>query len=96
MNKNVKVVYYVDIDDNTKGCLCAIPSDKDLRDSSVIQKVADEIKNVFEPIHQLMGEHSYDLAKAVCHHGYSNIFEYEFGIEEIPLFGVHKIILQGC
>ena len=62
MNKNVKVVYYVDIDDNTKGCLCAIPSDKDLRDSSVIQKVADEIKNVFEPIHQLMGEHSVDLA----------------------------------
>lgn len=51
MNKNVKVVYYVDTEDNTKGCLCAIPSDKDLRDNSMIQKVADEIKNVFEPIH---------------------------------------------
>ena len=85
MSKNVKIVYYVDNDDNTKGYLCAIPSDKDLRDKLIIQKVADEIKSVFEPIHQLMGEHSVDLAKAVCHHGYPNIFEYEFGVEEIPL-----------
>lgn len=85
MSKNVKIVCYVDIKDSTKGCLCAIPSDKDLRDSCIIQKVADEIKSVFEPIHQLIGEHSIDLAKAVCHHGYSNIFEYEFGVEEVPL-----------
>lgn len=85
MSKNVKIVFYVDTKDNTKGCLCAIPSDKDLRNSSVIQNVADEIKNVFEPIHHLIGEHSVNLATAVCHHGYSNIFEYEFGVEEIPL-----------
>ena len=85
MSKNVNIVYYVDTKDNTKGCLCAIPSDKDLRNSSVIQNVADEIKNVFEPIHHLIGEHSVNLATAVCHHGYSNIFEYEFGVEEIPL-----------
>ncbi len=85
MTKKVNIIYYVDTDDNTKGSICAIPSDKDLRNSSVIKNVADEIKNVFEPIHHLMGEHSIDLAKAVCYHGYSNIFKYEFGIEEVPL-----------
>ena len=38
MNK-VNIIYYVDTDDNTKGPICAIPSDKDLRDSSVIEKI---------------------------------------------------------
>lgn len=87
MSKNIKVVYYVDTDDNTKGCICAIPSDKDMRDSSIVQKVADEIKNVFEPIHQLIGEHSVGLAMAICHHEYADVelYEYKFGVEEIPL-----------
>ena len=83
MSKNVKVVYYVDIDDNTKGCLCAIPSDKDMRDSSVVQKVADTI--VESGILAQFGGFAHNIANAVCHNGFANLAEYEFGVEEIPL-----------
>ena len=85
MIKQVKVIYYVDTDDNTKGTICAIPSDKDLRSKEVIEFVAEQIKNVFEPIHHLMGEHSIGLAQSIAHYEYANMYEYEFGIEEIPL-----------
>ena len=86
MNRSIKVVYYVDVDDDTKGCLCAIPSDKDMRDNEVVEFIANEIKSVFEPIHNLMGEHSMELAKAIAHHEFADMYEYNFGIEEIPLF----------
>ena len=85
MIKQVKVIYYVDTDDDTKGTICAIPSDKDLRSKEVIEFVAEQIKNVFEPIHHLMGEHSIGLAQSIAHYEYANVYEYEFGIEEIPL-----------
>ena len=83
MSKNVNIVCYVDTKDRTKGCLCAVPSDKDLRDSSVIQKVADTI--IESGILAQFSNHAIDIANAVCHHGFSNINEYEFGIEEVPL-----------
>jgi hypothetical protein len=83
MSKNVKVVCYVDTKDSTKGCLCAIPSDKDARKSDVIQKVADCI--VESGILAQFSNHAIDIANAVCHHGFSNINEYEFGVEEVPL-----------
>ena len=85
MSENIKVVYYVDNDDNTKGTLCAIPSDKDLRSNDVTHFIANEIKSVFEPIHSLMGEHSLEMAKAIAHHEFAEMYEYSFGIEEIPL-----------
>lgn len=83
MSKNVKVVCYVDTKDSTKGCLCAIPSDKDARKNDVIQKVADCI--VESGLLAQFSAHAIDVAKAVIHHGFSNINEYEFGIEEVPL-----------
>lgn len=83
--KDIKVVYYVDIDDDTKGTLCAIPSDKDMRDNAVIDFIAEQIKSVFEPIHSLMGDHAKELAKAIAYHEFADIYEYEFGVEEIPL-----------
>ena len=83
--KEIKVVYYVDTDDNTKGTLCAIPSDKDMRTKEAIEFIAEQINIVFEPIHHLMSEHSKELAKAIAHHEFANMYEYEFGIEEIPL-----------
>ena len=83
MSEKVNIIYYVDIDDNTKGCLCAVPSDKDLRDSSIIQKIAESI---FESgILAQFGGYAHDIAKAVCYHGFANLAEYEFGVEEIPL-----------
>ncbi len=83
--KDIKVVYYVDTDDDTKGALCSIPSDKDMRDPKVIAFIASEIKRVFESIHHLMGDHCEELAKAIAHHEFADMYEYEFGIEEIPL-----------
>lgn len=85
MSKNIKVIYYVDTDDDTKGTLCAVPSDKDMRDPKVVDFIANEIKSVFETIHHLMGEHSVEIAKSIAHHEFANMYEYEFGIEEIPL-----------
>ena len=35
MSKNVNIVYYTDTNDNTKGSVCAIPSDKDMRDKDI-------------------------------------------------------------
>lgn len=83
--KNIKVIYYVDLDDDTKNCLCAVPCDKDVRNPDVVDMIAEQIKEVFEPTHSWMGEHSKELAKAIAHHEFANIFEYEFGVEEIPL-----------
>ena len=83
MSEKVSIIYYVDIDDNTKGCLCAVPSDKDLRDSSIIQKIAESILE--SGILAQFGGYAHDIAKAVCHHGFANLAEYEFGVEEIPL-----------
>ena len=83
MSEKVNIIYYVDIDDNTKGCLCAVPSDKDLRDSSIIQKIAESILE--SGILAQFGGYAHDIAKAVCHHGFAYLAEYEFGVEEIPL-----------
>lgn len=35
----IKVLYYVDSDDNTKGNLMAFPSDKDLRNTETIEQI---------------------------------------------------------
>jgi hypothetical protein len=85
MTKKVNIVYYVDTDDNTKGPICAIPSDKDLRDSSVIEKITCAI--VESGILAQFSGFAYEIAKAVTHHGFSNLNEYEFGVEETELIG---------
>ena len=84
MSKNIKVIYYVDVDDNTKGTLCAIPSDKDLRDPSVIEFIGNEICNsgILRPF---FNDHCEEAAKSIAYHETYGVGEYEFGIEEIPL-----------
>jgi hypothetical protein len=82
MNK-VNIIYYVDTDDNTKGPICAIPSDKDLRDSSVIEKITCAI--VESGILAQFSGFAYDIAKAVAHHGFANLNEYQFGVDETEL-----------
>lgn len=86
MNKSVKVVYYVDTEDNTKGCLCAIPSDKDLCNLDIVELISKEIHS-----------YGFDESLGVCnsvaweiaHHGrmvlLSRMGKYEFGVEEVPL-----------
>jgi len=83
--KEIKVVYYVDTDDDTKGTLCAIPSDKDMRTKEVIEFICKEIYGVFSPILHLGISDCEELAKSIAHHEIADAFEYEFGIEEIPL-----------
>ena len=84
--KEIKVIYYVDTDDDTKGTLCAIPSDKDLRSKEVIEFIRHEIYGVFSPTLHIGISESEEIAKAIAHHEFANIFEYEFGVEEIPMF----------
>ena len=83
--KNIKVIYYVDLNDNTKDCLCAVPCGKEMRNPDVVDMIAEQIKEVFEPIHSWMREYSYELARVIAHNEFAKIFEYEFGVEEIPL-----------
>ena len=83
--KDIKVVYYVDIDDDTKGTLCAIPSDKDMRDKEVVDFIANEIHTAFVSICHVTINDSKELAKGIAYHEYASVCEYEFGIEEIPL-----------
>lgn len=86
MSKNVKVVYYVDTNDNTKWCLCAIPSDKDLRDAKVINELANTL---WEGNFGNMDD-SKIIAWEIAYNGSAKTFckmgKYEFGIEETELF----------
>ena len=86
MTKSVNVIYYVDVDDNTKASLCAIPSDIDMRLPSVIEYIAETISDTFSKFHALIEEHKIEIAKGVAYHKTSNIGEYEFGVEEVTLF----------
>lgn len=83
--KEIKVIYYVDTDDNTKGALCAVSSDKDMRHQEVVDFIANEIHTAFASICHVTINDSKELAKAIAHHEYASVCEYEFGIEEIPL-----------
>ena len=83
--KDIKVVYYVDIDDDTKSILCAIPSDKDMRHQEVVDFIANEIHAAFASICHVTINDSNELAKGIAHHEYASVCEYEFGVEEIPL-----------
>lgn len=95
MSKNVKVVCYVDTNCGAKWCICAIPSDKDMRDPSVKLAISNEIKSVFGT-NSMVSIHSNEIASSIVHYKYASMKNYEFGIEEIPLFGVRGVILQGC
>ncbi len=39
----IKVLYYVDSDDNTKGNLMAFPSEKDLRNTETIEQIGQAL-----------------------------------------------------
>lgn len=82
----IKVLYYVDSDDNTKGNLMAFPSEKDLRNTETIE----EIGQVLYEGH--FGDKigvSNSVAWEVVYHGNAELIcqmgTYEFGWEEIEL-----------
>lgn len=85
MIKKIKVLYYVDINDNTKGCLCAVPSDKDMRSQSVMKKIKEELECANFGSHGVCSHITQSIvythsASLTCQMG-----NYEFGIEEVPV-----------
>lgn len=87
MSKTIKIIYYVDVDDNTKGALIAFPSDKDLRDFDTIKQIGQALHNAN------FGEKigiSNSIAYEIAHNGSAEetfaMGNYEFGIEETELF----------
>lgn len=85
MIDKVNIIYYVDTDDNTKGAICAIPSNKDMRSSVVIEKVMCAI--IQSGILAQFSGFAHEIAKAVTHHGFANLNNYQFGVEETELIG---------
>lgn len=83
----IKVLYYVDSDDNTKGMLMAFPSDKDLRNLETIEEIGQVLHeaNFGEKI-GVSNSVAYELA----YHGTAELTcqmgNYEFGWEETELF----------
>lgn len=86
MSKNINIIYYVDTKDNTKGSICAIPSDKDLRDAKVINELSNAL---WEGNFGNMDD-SKIIALEIAYNGSAKTFcrmgKYEFGIEETELF----------
>lgn len=86
MSRTIKIIYYVDSDDNTKGSLMAYPSDKDLRNTSTI----DEVANILHEANFGKVSDCKVIAWEIAHNGSAKTFckmgKYEFGIEETELF----------
>jgi hypothetical protein len=87
MIKNIKVLYYVDSDDNTKGNLMAFPSEKDLRNTETIEQIGQVLHeaNFGDKIgicNSVAWEVVYNgIAELTCQMG-----NYEFGWEETELY----------
>lgn len=86
MSKTIKILYYVDMDDNTKGSLVAYPSLKDLRNEETIK----EIGNILHGAN--FGEKigiSNSVAWELVYHGEAELTcsmgNYQFGWEEVEL-----------
>ena len=83
----IKVLYYVDSDDNTKGNLMAFPSEKNLRNTETIEQIGQALHeaNLGDKIgvsNSVAWEVVYNgTAELTCQMG-----NYEFGWEEIELY----------
>ena len=83
----IKVLYYVDKDDNTKGTLMAYPSEKELRRLGTIQQIG-------QVLHEAnFGERigiCNSVAYEIVYHGSAELTcqmgNYTFGWEETELF----------
>ena len=82
--KLIKIIYYVDLEDNTKGCLCAIPENM-FRNSEKTRKfIANEFSQVFDPIIDNAAQLGDEVAEEILEKGEAELDEYEFGIETVP------------
>ena len=85
MSKSINVIYFVDKTDNTKSPICAVTNDKDLRDIDFVANLTEELKNTFAH-NSLTTIVAHSIALSIAHHKYAEMKEYQFGVEEIPLF----------
>ena len=82
----IKVLYYVDSDDNTKGNLMAFPSEKNLRNTETIEQIGQMLyEGHFGDKIGISNSVAWDViyhgdAELICQMG-----NYEFGWEEIEL-----------
>ena len=83
-NMDIKVLYYVDNDDNTKGALIAFPSNKDLRNEETIKKIGEVLHG--HGFGEKMGICN-SVAWELAHHGKAELTcmmgNYSFSFEEI-------------
>ena len=85
IEKKVNVIFYVDVDVNTKGLICAIPFDKDMRDKDIISKIANEIEESGILNDRMNRVDIHSIAFAIAHGHSCEAFEYRFGVDEVPL-----------
>ena len=85
MSKNVNIVYYTDTKDNTKGFICAIPFDKDMRDKDIISKIANEIEESGILNDKMNRVDIHSIASAIAHGHSCEAFEYKFDVDDVPL-----------
>lgn len=84
---SIKILYYTDLDDNTKGNLMAFPSHKDLRNTKTIEQIG-------KVLHESnFGDRigiSNSVAFELVYHGMAELFcqmgRYGFGWEEVELY----------
>jgi len=83
---SIKILYYVDTDDNTKGSLMAFPSEKDLRNLETIEEIGQVLHGAN------FGERigiCNSIAHELVYHGEAELTcqmgNYTFGWEETEL-----------
>ena len=82
--KTVKIIYYVDIEDNTKGCLCVIPESLFKNSEETRKFIVNEFIQVFGSILDDAARMGTRIAEEILEKGESAFFEYWFGIETVP------------
>ena len=94
MAKKIKMLCFCDITDNTKGVVCAVGEDKDLRTKEMQDKLVEEIVPMFSvdgTMKGYNGDDHMDLIELARHLAYlpnetAEFGDYNFFFEETNLF----------
>ena len=82
--KTVNIIYYVDLEDNTKGCVCAIPGEM-FKSEKTRKFIANEFSQVFDSIIDNAAQLGDEVAEEILEKGEAEVNEYGFGMETVPL-----------
>ena len=84
IEKKIKLIYFVDGGDNTKGTICAFEEHIDMRHKDCIDTIVERLKEVFQG-NVFMAEHAKDIAEQIAYYEYAVLDQYDFGVEETIL-----------